>query len=69
MPETIVSHTFLEGPVHCPRCAEDLEGGQTEPVRLVFHEDLADAQGIGEFRGVYKRRRFVAGQPVVESQG
>ena len=66
-PEFLVPETLFQRPVNSPRRAEDLEGGQTEPARLVLDEDLADAQSVGESWSIYERRLLVAWQPAVES--
>ena len=61
--------TILQGPVDGPRCAKDLESGQSEPARFVLNEDLPDPEGLGELRGVDQWGLLVARQPAVESQG
>ena len=56
-------------PIHRPRCAENLEGGQPEAVRLVLHGERHHVELGGEGRRVDDTRRCIAGEAPVELRG
>ena len=68
-PLGLVAEPADEQPVDRPRRAENLEGGQPEPVRLVLHGHRGQSELAGERGRVDHRGRRITGEAPVELRG
>ena len=68
-PPGLVAEAADQQPVHRPRRAENLEGGQPEPVRLVLHGQRRHVELGREAGCVDDARRCISRKAPVELRG